>query len=389
MRTQVGIVGAGPAGLMLSHLLHLAGIESIIIEDRSREYCEARVRAGLMENWVSKMLIDTGVGARMQREAMVHDGIFLAFNGAAHKLDFAELIDKHVYIYDQKEVVTDLIAKRLADGGQILFEATGSSVQDFSTGQPKIRFKHGGKTQEIECDFIAGCDGFHGVCRPSLPKGSWQGYDRVYPFGWLGILSESPPPDKELIYAYHEHGFALFSMRGPQLSRLYLQVAPDEDADKWSDARIWDELTTRLGGVRPLAQGKIVQKGVTPMRSFVAEPMQHGRLFLAGDSAHIVPPTGAKGMNLAMADVRVFSRALERFYRKGESDGLDGYSATALRRVWKGQRFSYWMTSMLHRFDGEYAEFDMKRQLAELDYVTSSRAAAISLAENYAGLPID
>jgi p-hydroxybenzoate 3-monooxygenase len=389
MRTQVGIVGAGPAGLMLSHLLYPAGIDSIIIEDRSREYCEARVRAGLMENWVSKMLIDTGVGARMQREAMVHDGIFLAFNGAAHKLDFAELIDKHVYIYDQKEVVTDLIAKRLADGGQILFEATGSSVQDFTTGQPKIRFKQGGKTQEIECDFIAGCDSFHGICRPSLPKDSWQGYDRVYPFGWLGILSESPPPDKELIYAYHEHGFALFSMRGPQLSRLYLQVAPDEDAGKWSDARIWDELTTRLGGVRPLAQGKIVQKGVTPMRSFVAEPMQHGRLFLAGDSAHIVPPTGAKGMNLAMADVRVLSRALERFYRKGESDGLDSYSATALRRVWKGQRFSYWMTSMLHRFDGEYAEFDMKRQLAELDYVTSSRAAAVSLAENYAGLPID
>jgi p-hydroxybenzoate 3-monooxygenase len=389
MRTQVGIVGAGPAGLMLSHLLYLAGIDSIIIEDRSREYCEARVRAGLMENWVSKMLIDTGVGARMQREAMVHDGIFLAFNGAAHKLDFAELIDKHVYIYDQKEVVTDLIAKRLADGGQILFEATGSNVQDFTSGQPKIRFKRGGKTQEIECDFIAGCDGFHGICRPSLPKGSWQGYDRVYPFGWLGILSESPPPDKELIYAYHEHGFALFSMRGPQLSRLYLQVAPDEDVEKWPDARIWDELTTRLGGVRPLAQGKIVQKGVTPMRSFVTEPMQHGRLFLAGDSAHIVPPTGAKGMNLAMADVRVLSRALERFYRKGESDGLDSYSATALRRVWKGQRFSYWMTSMLHRFDGEYAEFDMKRQLAELDYVTSSRAAAVSLAENYAGLPID
>jgi p-hydroxybenzoate 3-monooxygenase len=389
MRTQVGIVGAGPAGLMLSHLLHLAGIESVVIEDRSREYCEARVRAGLMENWVSQMLIDTGVGARMQREAMVHDGIFIAFNGEAHKLDFVDLVDKHVYIYDQKEVVTDLIAKRLADGGQILFEAAGSSVQDFSTGQPKIRFKHGSKTQEIECDFIAGCDGFHGICRPSLPKDSWQGYDRVYPFGWLGILSESPPPEKELIYAYHERGFALFSMRGPQLSRLYLQVAPDEDIEKWPDARIWEELTTRLGGVRPLPQGKIVQKGVTSMRSFVVEPMQFGRLFLAGDAAHIVPPTGAKGMNLAMADVRVLSRALALFYRKGESDGLNTYSATALRRVWKGQRFSYWMTSMLHRFGGDYAEFDMKRQLAELDYVASSRAAAVSLAENYAGLPID
>jgi p-hydroxybenzoate 3-monooxygenase len=389
MRTQVGIVGAGPAGLMLSHLLHLAGIETIIIEDRSREYCENRVRAGLMENWVSQMLIDTGVGARMQREAMVHDGIYIAFNGEAHKLDFTQLVNKHVYIYDQKEVVTDLIAKRLADSGQILFEVAGSSVHDFTTGQPKIRFKHGGKAHEIKCDFIAGCDGFHGISRPSLPKDSWKGYDRVYPFGWLGILAESPPPEKELIYAYHERGFALFSMRGPQLSRLYLQVTPDEDIDKWPDARIWEELTTRLGGVRPLKQGKIVQKGVTPMRSYVAEPMQFGRLFLAGDAAHIVPPTGAKGMNLAMADVRVLSRAIERFYRKGESDALEAYTATALRRVWKGQRFSWWMTSMLHRYSGEYAEFDMKRQLAELDYVTSSQAAAVSLAENYAGLPID
>ena len=389
MRTQVGIVGAGPAGLMLSHLLHLAGVESIIIEDRSREYCENRVRAGLMENWVAQMLVDTGVGARLQREAMVHDGIFLAFNGEAHKLDFTQLVNKHVYIYDQKEVVTDLIAKRLADGGQILFEVQDSSVHDFASGSPRIRFRHGGKAEDIECDFIAGCDGFHGVCRPSLPQGSWQGYGRVYPFGWLGILSESPPPEQELIYAYHQRGFALFSMRGPQLSRLYLQVAPDEDIDAWSDARIWEELTTRLSGVRPLRQGKILQKGITPMRSYVAEPMQHGRLFLAGDSAHIVPPTGAKGMNLAMADVRVLARALERFYRKGESGELEAYTATALRRVWKGQRFSYWMTSMLHRYSGEYAGFDMKRQLAELDYVTSSQAAAISLAENYAGLPID
>jgi p-hydroxybenzoate 3-monooxygenase len=389
MRTQVGIVGAGPAGLMLSHLLHLAGVDSIVIEDRSRAYCEARVRAGLMENWVAQMLIDTGAGARLKREAMVHDGIFLAFRGEAHQLDFAKLIGKHVYIYDQKEVVTDLIARRLADGGQVLFEAGAASVHDFSGGQPKIRFKHEGKAQQIDCDFIAGCDGFHGVCRPSLPEGSWTGYDRAYPFGWLGILSESPPPEKELIYAYHEHGFALFSMRGPQLSRLYLQVAPDEDIGQWPDARIWQELSLRLGGVRPLQQGKIVQKGITPMRSFVAEPMRHGTLFLAGDAAHIVPPTGAKGMNLAMADVRVLSRAIERFYRNNESDALESYSATALRRVWKGQRFSYWMTSMLHRFGGEYADFDMKRQLAELDYVTSSQAAAISLAENYAGLPID
>jgi p-hydroxybenzoate 3-monooxygenase len=392
MRTQVGIVGAGPAGLMLSHLLHLAGIESVIIENRSRSYCENRVRAGLMENWVARMLIDTGVGARLQREAMVHDGIFLAFNGEAHKLDFAKLIGKQVYIYDQKEVVTDLIAHRLAHGGQILFEVEDTSVHDFVGigGKPRIRFKHEGKAQEIECDFIAGCDGFHGICRPSLPAASWQGYDRVYPFGWLGILSESPPPEKELIYAYHERGFALFSMRGPQLSRLYLQCAPDEDIEQWPDDRIWEELDTRLQGVRPLQRGKILQKGVTPMRSYVTEPMQFGRLFLAGDSAHIVPPTGAKGMNLAMADIRVLARALERHYRNHQNADLETYSATCLKRVWKGQRFSWWMTQMLHRVQGgEYAGFDMKRQLAELDYVSSSEAASISLAENYAGLPID
>jgi p-hydroxybenzoate 3-monooxygenase len=390
VRTQVGIIGAGPAGLMLSHLLHLAGVESIIVEGRSRAYCEARVRAGLMENWVAEMLIDTGVGARLQREAMVHNGIFLGFNGEAHKLDFAKLIGKHVYVYDQKEVVTDLIAHRLAQGGQILFEVAETSVHDFSSDHPKVRFKHAGKAQKIECDFIAGCDGFHGVCRSSLPQGSWTGYDRVYPYGWLGILSESPPPEMELIYSYHARGFALFSMRGPQLSRLYLQCSPDEDIDNWPDARLWEELHTRLGGVRPLQEGKILQKGVTPMRSYVAEPMQVGRLFLAGDSAHIVPPTGAKGMNLAMADVRVLARAFERFYRNNQSDGLENYSATCLRRVWKGQRFSWWMTQMLHRQrEGDYAAFDMKRQLAELDYVTSSYAASVSLAENYAGLPLD
>jgi len=390
MRTQVGIVGAGPAGLMLSHLLQLVGIDSIVVENRSREYCENRVRAGLMENWVAKMLVETGVGARLQREAMVHDGIYLGFNGEAHKLDFAKLIGKQVYIYDQKEVVTDLIAHRLAQGGQILFEVGDTSVHDFTGERPTIRFTHAGKPQEIACDFIAGCDGFHGVCRPSLPEGSWTGYDRVYPYGWIGIFTESPPTEKELIYSYHERGFALFSMRGPDLSRSYLQCAPDEDIAQWSDARIWQELRTRLGGVRPLQEGKILQKGVTPMRSYVAEPMQHGRLFLAGDSAHIVPPTGAKGMNLAMADVRVLARALERFYRGKQSDGLENYSATCLRRVWKGQRFSYWMTQMLHRQpDGDYAAFDMKRQVAELDYVTSSHAAAVSLAENYAGLPID
>jgi p-hydroxybenzoate 3-monooxygenase len=388
MRTQVGIVGAGPAGLMLSHLLHLAGISSIIVENRSRAYCEARVRAGLMEQWVASMLIDTGVGARLQREAMVHDGITIAFNGQARHIDFRKLIGKQVFIYDQKEVVTDLIAQRLADGGEILFEVEDTSVHDFSGARPKIRFRHAGKAQEIECDFIGGCDGFHGVCRPSFPAGSLTGYDRVYPFGWLGILTDSPPPDHELIYCFHERGFALFSMRGPQTSRLYLQCAPDEDIDRWSDRQIWDELETRLGGVRPLKRGNILQKGITPMRSYVTEPMQSGRLFLAGDAAHIVPPTGAKGMNLAMADVRVLARAIEAQIKSGHEDLLRNYSATCLNRVWKGQRFSWWMTQMLHRHSSEI-DFDTKRQIAEIDYVTGSQAAMTSLAENYAGLPMD
>ena len=387
MRTQVGIVGAGPAGLMLSHLLHLSGIESIIVEDRSRAYCEARVRAGLMEHWVAHLLMDTGVGARLKREAMVHDGIHIAFGGEARQVDFKRLIGKQVFIYDQKEVVTDLIAHRLADGGQILFEVEGTSVHDFSGSRPMIRFRHEGRAQEIECDFIGGCDGFHGVCRPSIPEGTLHGYDRVYPFGWLGILSESPPPDHELIYCFHERGFALFSMRGPNVSRLYIQCDPDEDIENWPDEKIWDELETRLGGVRPLKHGKVLQKGVTPMRSYVTEPMQSGRLFLAGDAAHIVPPTGAKGMNLAMADVRVLSRALEAHFKSGRNDLLESYSRTCLNRVWKGQRFSWWMTQMLHRFGSE-RDFDMKRQIAEIDYVTGSEAAMTSLAENYAGLPM-
>lgn len=388
MKTQVGIVGAGPAGLMLSHLLHLAGIKSIIVENRSRAYCEARVRAGLMEHWVSEMLVETGVGERMKREGMVHDGIFLAFNGGCHYLNFEKLIGKHVVIYDQKEVVTDLIARRLADGGEIHFEIEDTSVHDFETDKPKIRFRENGQQREIECDFIAGCDGFHGIARPSFPAGVLRGYDRVYPFGWLGILCESPPPEKELIYAYHEKGFALYSMRGPNLSRLYIQCAPDENIDEWPDARIWEQLHLRLGGVRKLTEGKILQKGVTPMRSYVTEPMQHGRLFIAGDAAHIVPPTGAKGMNLAMADVRVLGRAFETFYKSHNPEPLASYSKTCLRRVWKGQRFSWWMTQMLHRFNLEN-DFDMKRQLAEIDYVTTSEVAAKSLAENYAGLPME
>ena len=387
MRTQVGIVGAGPAGLMLALLLRRAGIDSVIIEDRSRDYIEHRIRAGLLEQWVTDLLVELGVGDRMRCEGMFHRGIFLNFDGTLHHIDFRDLIHKGVTIYGQQEVVKDLVARLIADGQQILFEVENVGIHDFSGDRPKIRFRHAGVAKEIDCDFIGGCDGFHGICRPSFPAGALQDYDRVYPFGWLGILSESPPPDHELIYCFHERGFALFSMRGPELSRLYVQVPPDEDVETWPDQRIWDELETRLGGVRPLKRGKILQKGVTPMRSFVTEPMQSGRLFLAGDAAHIVPPTGAKGMNLAMADVRVLSRAIEAHVKSGREDLLKAYSATCLSRVWKGQRFSWWMTQMLHRHS-DTMDFDTKRQIAEIDYVTGSQAAMTSLAENYAGLPM-
>jgi p-hydroxybenzoate 3-monooxygenase len=388
MRTQVGIVGAGPAGLMLSHLLHLEGISSVILENRSRDYIESRIRAGLLEQWATDLLVDTGVGARMQREAMFHNGVHFAFNGALHYINFRDLVGKGVTIYGQQEVVKDLVARRLDDGGEILFEASDVSVHDFAGNTPRIRFRHGDKEQELACDFIGGCDGFHGICRPSIPASALTIYDREYPFGWVGILSESPPPEDELIYAYHDRGFALYTMRSPSLARLYLQCPPDDDIESWPDSRIWQELHRRIGGTRPLAEGAMLQKGITAMRSFVAEPMQYGRLFLAGDSAHIQPPTGAKGMNLALADVLVLSRALVAFCRNGRSDLLERYSATCLRRVWKAQRFSWWMTQLFH-LDPSHNAFDRKRQLAELDYVTSSEAAGRSLAENYVGLPVE
>jgi p-hydroxybenzoate 3-monooxygenase len=388
MRTQVGIVGAGPAGLMLSHLLHRSGIQSIVLESRSRAYVEQRVRAGVLEQWAADLLVETGVGERLQREAMRHDGIFLCFDGALHHLDFRSLVGKGIAIYGQQEIVKDLIARRLADGGEIFFEVEDVRLRGFDNETPAITFRHEGAENEISCDFIAGCDGSHGICRPSLPSGTLSTYERDYPFAWLGILAEAPPPERELIYAFHARGFALCSMRSPTLSRLYLQCAPDEDLDQWPDDRIWQELRTRLDGTRALTEGTVLQKGITPMRSFVAEPMQHGRLFLAGDAAHIVPPTGAKGMNLALADVLVLSRAIDAFYTSGASERLDAYSATCLRRVWKAQRFSLWMTQLLHRFSFE-PDFDYRRQLAELDYVTNSRAAATALAENYVGLPLD
>jgi p-hydroxybenzoate 3-monooxygenase len=388
--TQVGIVGAGPAGLMLSHLLHLNGIHSIVLESRSRIYCEERVRAGVLENTSVQMLQNAGVGDRLDREGLRHEGIELGLNGKRHRISFVELTGKYVMVYGQQEVVKDLIARRLADDGDLRFECGEVSVEAISSDKPRILVNREGSTDEIQCEYIAGCDGFHGICRRAFPDGALTIYERTYPFAWLGILAEAAPSQEELIYMHHERGFALYSMRSPQVTRLYLQCAPDEDIQKWSDDRIWSELHSRLqcsDGWRP-TEGRILQKGVTGMRSFVADPLQFGRLFLAGDAAHIVPPTGAKGMNLAFADVHYLAEALGARYIGGDTRRLEGYSETCLRRIWKAQRFSWWMTSLLHRFENESA-FDHQRQITELEYVMTSRAAATSLAENYVGLPLE
>jgi p-hydroxybenzoate 3-monooxygenase len=389
VRTQIGIVGAGPAGLVLAHLLHLQGIESVVIETRSRKYIEERVRAGLLEDGTVKLLIETGVGKRLQREALTHHGIALRFNQQSHRIDFNDLTGgKTVTIYAQHEVIKDLVAARLAAGLPLIFEASDVSVHGFDGGgNPSIRFHAGGEAQELHCDFIAGCDGFHGICRPSIPVGILTEYERVYPFGWLGILAHAAPSNDELVYCYHNRGFALLTMRTPKISRLYLQVPHDEDINAWSDDRIWSELQARVAdNVWKVNEGPIFQKNIAGMRSYVVEPMRFGKMFLAGDAAHIVPPTGAKGLNLAVADVRIMSKGFVEFYKTGKTELLDRYSEICLRRVWKAQRFSWWMTSMLHRFDTDNA-FDQRRQLAELDYVTSSRAAMTTLAENYVGLP--
>jgi p-hydroxybenzoate 3-monooxygenase len=389
MRTQVGIVGSGPAGLLLAQLLHLRGIETVVLERRSRAWVEGRIRAGVLEQGTVAVLNEAGVGERMRRESLVHEGIRLSVHGQLHRIDFKALVGGAVTVYGQTEVTKDLIEARLAAGGQILFEAEDVSIHGFD-GRPKIRFTHDGRRRELACDFIAGCDGFHGVCRQSVPQAALSTHERTYPFAWLGMLVEAPPVCDELIYTHHERGFALFSMRSPTRSRLYIQCAPDEDLDAWPDARMWDELRLRLGGetAQALRTGPSLEKSLAPMRSFVAEPMRFARLFLAGDAAHIVPPTGAKGLNLAVADVRVLAQALAAFYASGRTDLLESYSATCLRRVWKAQRFSWWMTSMLHRFPGRNP-YDDRIQLAELDYVTSSRAAAQALAENYVGLPFE
>jgi p-hydroxybenzoate 3-monooxygenase len=390
VRTQVAIVGAGPAGLTLAHLLHRAGIDSVVVEAKSREHVEHRIRAGVLEQGTADLLDECGVGERMRREGLVHHGIELRFGGRAHRIDFKALAGRSITVYGQQEVVKDLVAARIATGRPIHFEARGVAIEGMDGEHPRVRFEAGGNAQVVECDFIAGCDGFHGVCRGSIPDGALTGHERAHPFAWLGILVCAAPSRDELVYAHHERGFALFSMRSPSITRLYLQVAPDEPLEAWSDDRVWSELHARFEGEdgwQP-AEGPVLEKGVTGMRSFVAEPMRHGRLFLAGDAAHIVPPTGAKGLNLAVADARVLAQVLAGWYARGDDRVLDTYSPRCLARVWRAEHFSGWMTAMLHRFHGEDG-FHRKLQLAQLAYVASSRAAATSLAENYAGLPFD
>ncbi len=379
------IVGAGPAGLTLAQLLHRAGIESVVLENRSRDYVEHRVRAGVLEQGTVETLIGAGVGERLQREGIVHRGIHLQFAGERHHLAFDELTGGGtIVVYGQTEVVKDLIAARIDAGLPLLFEVSDVAVHDFESDAPYVTYAHGGETHRLDCDVIAGCDGFHGVCRPAIERVLTE-FTREYPYGWLGILAEAAPSSEELVYAHHDRGFALLSLRSPTLSRLYIQCRPDEDLDEWPDERIWEELRRRtaLEGWS-LNEGPVLEKGVTGMRSFVAEPMRHGRLYLAGDAAHIVPPTGAKGLNLAIFDVSLLAHALERWYADGDGSELASYSERCLRRVWRAEHFSWWMTSMLHRVGSD--PFDLRLQLSQLRYVVTSQAAARSLAENYVGL---
>jgi p-hydroxybenzoate 3-monooxygenase len=390
-RTQVGIVGAGPAGLMLGHLLHQHGIDSVIVENRTQGYVIERVRAGVLEQGTVDLLNEVGLGDRLSRQGLRHEGVYFAFKGVRHRIDMATLTGgRAITVYGQNEVVRDLIAARTATEAPLHFAVTDVGIGALDTPHPRIVFSRDGEPCEIACDFVAGCDGFHGICRAAVPPDTLRTYERDYPFAWLGVLADAAPSSEELVYSLHERGFALFSMRSPTVTRLYLQCAPDEQTANWPDERIWEELRTRLrtaDGWVP-NEGPITQKAVTPMRSFVAEPMSYGRLFLAGDAAHIVPPTGAKGLNLAMADVWRLSNALAAYYQSGSTALLDRYSDLGLRRTWRAQRFSWWMTSMLHRSDTGNP-FDHRRQLADLDYLVSSRAAMTSLAENYVGTPLD
>jgi p-hydroxybenzoate 3-monooxygenase len=387
-RTQVGIVGAGPAGLVLGQLLQLHGIDSVIVEARDREYVEGRVRAGVLEQGTVDLLSEIGVGERLQREGLVHHGVELRFGGEGHRIPFDELTGgRGITIYGQQEVVKDLIAARLEAGAPLLFEVEDVRPVGIDTDSPALRFRRGGEARELRCDVIAGCDGFHGVCRDAVPAGALTVREHVYPFGWLGVLARVEPSSDELIYCHHDRGFALHSMRSPEITRLYLQCDPDEDIERWPDERIWEELQTRFARDGwSLKEGPILEKGVTPMRSFVTEPMQYGRLFMAGDAVHIVPATGAKGLNLAVADVRVLADALVRWFSRGDATLLEAYSDACLLRVWTAQHFAWWMTSMFHRMPGDRDGFHACLQRAQLAYVCSSRAAATALAENYVGL---
>jgi p-hydroxybenzoate 3-monooxygenase len=387
MRTQVAIVGAGPAGLVLSHLLAAQGIETIVLEHRSRAYVEARVRAGVLEQGTVDLLRQMRVSERMDREGLVHHGVELRFEGASHRIPLTQLAGgRSIMVYGQQEVVKDLINSRLNAGGVIHFDAQAVAMLELESASPRVAFLHDGTRDELEADFIAGCDGFRGGSRDAIPSDALTAYDKQYPYAWLGILAAVPPSNEELIYVRHERGFALHSMRSPAITRLYLQVDPDEDLEQWSDDRIWSELSTRMAthtGFQ-LQSGPILEKGITAMRSYVVEPMQFGRLFLVGDAAHIVPPTGAKGMNLAVADARVLADALSTFYSSGSTARLDAYSATCLRRVWRAEHFSWWMTTMLHRHPDD--PFMDRLGISNLRYVISSESAARSLAENYVGL---
>lgn len=388
MRTQVAIIGAGPAGLLLGQLLSKHGIANVIVEQRSGEYVLSRIRAGVVEKGAADLLDAAGVGARMHKEGLIHDGIELAFGGARHRINFKELIGKSVIVYGQTEITHDLMEGRAALGAQSIYEAENVSLHDVNSKRPKVRYQKDGAQHEIECDFIAGCDGYHGVSRKTIPDHVLKNYERVYPFGWLGILVDKPPVSEELIYANHERGFALCSQRSPTRSRLYIQCRLDDKVEEWSDERFYEELKRRLDdeAVAHLQIGHSIEKSIAPLRSFVAEPMRYGNLFLAGDAAHIVPPTGAKGLNLAASDVYYLWQGLLDYYQSNSSAGIDHYSARALLRVWKAERFSWWMTSILHRFP-ESSDFDRRIQQSELEYLVSSPAAMTSLAENYVGLP--
>lgn len=388
MRTKVAIIGAGPAGLLLGRLLENQGIDTVILERRSQDYVLGRIRAGVLEHGTVELLEKAGVSERLHAEDLVHDGVEFCFDGDRHRFNFRELIGRTVTVYGQTEVTRDLMHARDASGATTIYEAVNVSIQDFDGDTPKVRYVKDGAEHEIACDFIAGCDGYHGVCRASVPEGALRTFERVYPFGWLGIMVERPPVSDELIYAHHARGFALCSMRSPTRSRYYVQVPLNEKVEDWSDDRFWDELRRRVDAetAEHLVAGPSIEKSIAPLRSFVAEPLRFGRLFLAGDAAHIVPPTGAKGLNLAASDVGVLAEALIEFYQGRSSAGIDGYSARVLSRVWKAERFSWWMTSILHTFPDTDA-FGRRIQRAEFDYLIRSEAASRSLAENYTGLP--